>query len=187
MRRIALTINGLAAVLLLALPVTSSTAADAQSKGEPAQVAAPDFTALSLNGPGTAKLSDFKGQVVLLNFWASWCFPCRYEMPHFQKIHDTLKDDGLAVVAVAVFDKLEEAQAFQDKYGFTFPILFDKSGKAKDAFSVDAVPWTYLVQRDGTLARIRNPKTNKELYRVNDPTIWENPQTVSFLREVLTR
>lgn len=147
---------------------------------------APDFTAQTFAGE-TVKLSDFKGDVVLLNYWASWCFPCRHEMPHFQKLYDTFKDEGFKVVAVAVYDQLEDAKAFQDKYQFSFPILFDHLGEAKTAFEIEVVPQTFLIGRDTRLIPIPNPKTGKAKLRVNDPTIWEHAATADFIAEVVKR
>ena len=151
----------------------------------PTNIKAPDFSAQSLVDQSMLKLSDLSGQVVLLNFWASWCFPCRAEMPHFQKLYDKFKDQGFAVMAVAVYDEVEPAKKFQDKYQFSFPILFDHAEQAQKAFEVENVPQTFLVGRDGLLVPIPNPKTGKNKLRVNDPTIWEQPETEQFIEELV--
>ena len=106
-----LNVNRWAVPLLLCLILAGPLASADQNS--PENISAPNFESQLLEGDTTVRLSDFAGDVVLLNFWASWCFPCRYEMPHFQKIHGTFKDRGLTVVAVAVHDKLEDARAFQ--------------------------------------------------------------------------
>ena len=150
-----------------------------------ATVKAPDFEVRYVDSDSKLKLSDYAGQVVLVNFWASWCYPCLVEMPEFQKIHDRFKDKGFAVLAVAVFDKLPDAKGFQDEYKFTFPVLFDDQEQAKTAFAIEVVPQTFLVGRDGLLIPIPNPKTNESKLRVNDPTIWVQPETYDFLTEVV--
>ena len=150
-------------------------------------VKAPDFEVRYVDSDNKLRLSDFAGQVVLVNFWASWCYPCLVEMPEFQKIHDKFKDKGFAVLAVAVFDKLADAKAFQDEYKYTFPVLFDDQEQAKTAFAVEVVPQTFLVSRDGLLLPIPNPKTNESKLRVNDPTIWAQPETFEFLAEVVEK
>ena len=148
-------------------------------------VKAPDFEVRYVDSNSRLRLSDYAGQVVLVNFWASWCYPCLVEMPEFQKIHDRFKDQGFTVLAVAVFDKLPDAKAFQDEYKYTFPVLFDDHEQAKTAFAVEVVPQTFLVGRDGLLIPIPNPKTNETKLTVNDPTIWVQPETFEFLAEVV--
>ena len=154
---------------------------------EPPRVASPDFEAPSLTEERqTLLLSALRGQVVLLNFWASWCYPCRYEMPHFQTLYDRFHEDGLEVVAIAAYDKLDDARAFQDRYGFTFTLLFDGDKAAVEAFDVKTVPQTFLIGRDGFLIPIPDPRTGESQFIVNDPTIWELPETAEFLEKMLS-
>ncbi len=148
-----------------------SAAADDQSP----RVEAPDFEVQYVDRDERLRLSDFAGQVVLLNFWASWCYPCLVEMPEFQKIHDRFKGKGFTVLAVAVYDELPDAKAFQDQHKFSFPVLFDEREQATRAFDVKVVPQTFLVGRDGYLIAIPNPKTRKSKLWVNDPTMWIQP------------
>lgn len=165
---------------LLASPATPAAA------DQLPQVASPDFTAPYLNDPERSlSLSALKGKVVLLNFWASWCYPCRYEMPLFQTLYERFREDGFEVVAVAVFDELKDARAFQAKYKFSFPLLFDAEEAAAQAFDIDNVPQTFLIGRDGLLIPVPNPNTKKRDFIVNDPTVWELPETAEFLNEVL--
>lgn len=170
-----------ALIVLLSAWIPFTTIADEAL----ATVKAPDFEVRYVDSDSKLKLSDYAGKVVLVNFWASWCYPCLVEMPEFQKIYDKFKDKGFAVLAVAVFDKLPDAKAFQDEYKFTFPVLFDDQEQAKAAFGVEVVPQTFLVGRDGLLIPIPNPKTNESKLRVNDVTIWVQPETYDFLAEVV--
>ena len=134
-----------------------------------------------------ASLSKFKSRITIVNFWASWCFPCRYEMPRLQKIHDRFKADGLTVVAIAVDDKFDDARAYQSEKRFTFPMLFDGDGASKRAFGVDAVPETYIVGEDGKLVPFRDPKTGVVSTIINDPTVWDGQEIIDFLADLIVR
>jgi len=168
-------------VVLCALATTGAAGT------EPQPVSSPDFEAPSLTDEReTLRLSALKGQVVLLNFWASWCYPCRYEMPHFQSLYDRFHERGLEVVAVAAYDKLDDARAFQERYKFTFKLLFDNDKSAVEAFDVETVPQTFLIGRDGLLIPVPDPRTGKSQFIVNDPTLWELPEIPEFLEQVLS-
>ncbi len=133
------------------------------------------------------RLSDHRGKVIVLNFWASWCFPCRYEMPHLQAIHERFEDRGLTVIAVAVDDELAAARAFQQRYQFSFPMLFDGAGESKRALGVEGVPETYILDRQGDLMRFEDPVTRVISARINDPTVWESATTLEWLEELVGR
>lgn len=150
-------------------------------------IKAPDFNVRYVSDDQRLRLSDYAGQVVLVNFWASWCYPCLVEMPEFQKIYDQFKQRGFIVLAIAVFDELPSAKAFQDEQNFTYPVLFDDREQAKTAFDLEVVPQTFLVGRDGMLIPIPNPKTGERKYRVNDVTVWVQPETYDFLAEVIDK
>ena len=138
------------------------------------------FTAMTLDGREVS-LAEYQGKVVVLNFWATWCFPCLYEMPLLQRIHTRFEERGLTVVAVAVFDELESVREYQAKYGYTFPILFDGSGAAKETFDMLGVPQTYIFGRDGALVSFEDPVTHEVSRVINDPTVWERPAIAEFL------
>lgn len=168
-------------VLLIILLLPGPFAYSADSEQTPVN----NFSARYLDDERLIQLSDYSNKLVLLNFWASWCFPCRYEMPMFQKLYDEFKDRGLEVVAVAVYDEFGDAKAFQDKYQFSFAVVFDHLGEAKTAFDVEVVPQTFLIGRDSRLIPIPDPKTKQKKLRVIDPTIWEHPETFAFIRALL--
>ena len=136
-------------------------------------------------GGEEVRLADYAGKVIVLNFWASWCFPCRYEMPHLQKIHNRFKERGLVVVAVAVDDELEPARAFQAEHGFDFPMLFDASGSVKQAMGVSGVPETYIIDRRGHLVPVKDPATGVSSTLIDNPMVWESDAVIELLTEVV--
>ena len=118
--------------------------------------AAPDFELTDLQG-ATVRLSDFRGQKVLVNFWASWCPPCRAEMPHIQKFYEKYKDRGVAVLSVnlASLEKNDEmAASFARKHGLAFPIVLDSDGGVLSAYKVKAYPTTFVVDENGVVRDI---------------------------------
>jgi cytochrome c biogenesis protein CcmG, thiol:disulfide interchange protein DsbE len=117
---------------------------------------APDFRAATVDGvPVTKTLADYKGQVVLLNIWATYCIPCRTEMPSIQALHDRFGTRGLKVVAVSVdspgFE--DEIRKFRDQYGLTFEILYDAPGGIKTDYQTTGVPETFVIGRDGVIRK----------------------------------
>jgi cytochrome c biogenesis protein CcmG/thiol:disulfide interchange protein DsbE len=117
---------------------------------------APDFAAKTLDaGARTKTLADYKGEVVLLNIWATWCVPCRVEMPSMEALHRALGPQGLKIVAVSVDDPgSEEAiREFATEYGLTFEILHDASGRIRQQYQTTGVPETFVIGRDGVIRR----------------------------------
>ncbi len=111
---------------------------------------APDYKAVALLGDSVS-LKDHRGQVVLLNIWATWCEPCREEMPFLQKVHQQHKDAGLRIVGVSIDARGEEARIkrFLSEFGVTFPIWLDPDDRASFLFRAIGVPASYLIARDG--------------------------------------
>ena len=118
---------------------------------------APDFSANTLDGaaPRVKTLADYEGEVVLLNIWATWCGPCRVEMPSIEALHRSLGSRGLRIVAVSIDDPgSEEAiREFAKEYGLTFEILHDPSGKIRAQYQTTGVPETFVIGRDGMIRR----------------------------------
>jgi thiol-disulfide isomerase/thioredoxin len=113
--------------------------------------AAPDFT-LSLLSGGTMRLADLRGKAVLLNFWATWCVPCRMEMPALETLYQRYKDAGLVVLAINL-DTLSSAgvEAFVKEVAVTFPIVFDPAWSTARLYQVRGLPTTYLIDRAGNV------------------------------------
>ena len=110
---------------------------------------APDFTLKSKQGENL-RLEDYRGQVVMLNFWASWCGPCRQEMPIMDEIHAKYKDLGFTVLAVNVDEQSAEADRFLDAVPVNFPVLYDSQSKVSELYGVDSMPYPVMIDRDGT-------------------------------------
>ena len=134
-----------ALALLLALP--------ASVHGVGLQDSAPDFTLKSLEG-GNLRLEEYRGQVVLINFWASWCGPCRQEMPLLDRLHHRYEDTGFAVLGVNVEGEAAPAQDIVDKTNVTFPILIDDGQKVSELYNLQAMPSTVVIDRDGVVRYI---------------------------------
>ena len=115
-----------------------------------ANPAAPDFTLKSTSGENL-RLSEMRGQVVLLNFWASWCGPCREEMPILDDIHDQYGKLGFTVLGVNVDKVQAEADKILRKTPVDFPVLYDPEGKVSKLYRVSAMPTTVIIDRDGKL------------------------------------
>ncbi|WP_372999513.1 TlpA family protein disulfide reductase [Marinobacter sp.] len=115
---------------------------------EAINVPAPDFTLESRSGENL-RLEDHRGEVVMLNFWASWCGPCRQEMPLMDELYSQYKDLGFTILAVNVDENREEAHRFLDKVPVNYPILYDPESSVSELYEVQAMPTTVMIDRDG--------------------------------------
>ena len=118
----------------------------AKLPGKPAQ----DFTLPDLEGRQVS-LQHYRGQVVFLNFWATWCIPCREEMPAMEQLHQTFQPQGLAILAVNLKESPDKVKAFFDQYRLSYTALLDESGSVFRDYQVMGLPTTYLIGREGTL------------------------------------
>ncbi len=115
-------------------------------------LAAPDFKLPDMDGESHA-LSDFRGKVVMLNFWATWCPPCRREMPSMQRLYEKYSERGLVVVAVNQFEDPDLVFEFTGRLSLepTFPILFDRESRVSEQYKVKGLPTTYLLDKQGRI------------------------------------
>ncbi len=111
---------------------------------------APDFTLDSASGENI-RLSDYIGEVVMINFWASWCGPCRQEMPLLEALHEKYNMMGFTMLGINLDEKRADADALLAQIPVSFPILFDPESKISRLYNVKAMPTTILLDRDGNL------------------------------------
>ena len=138
---------------------------------------APDIKALTLDSiPREKSLADYRGQVVMINVWATWCLPCRVEMPSIEALHRAYGPKGLKIVAVSIDDPgTDQAiRAFAKEYGLTFEILHDPKGEITDLYDIDGYPETFIVGRDGVI--------RKKLMSATD---WNSPEARSLVDRLL--
>lgn len=144
---------------------------------------APEFSAVDLQGtPST--LADYRGKVLLVNIWATWCPPCQQEMPSMQRLREAIPDDDFAILAVSVDAPLGERDAFGREggnlevfartMGLTFRILHDPSGKIQETYQTTGVPESFVVDRDGLIKK-----------KVAGPTEWDAPANLELIRRLL--
>jgi len=111
---------------------------------------APDFTLVNLESENVS-LSDFKGQPVLINLWATWCGPCRIEMPTIQSRFEEFRDEGFIVLAVSFDEQRADVQAFRDEFELTFQTLLDPGAEVQKLYRTRSYPTSFFVDRNGVI------------------------------------
>ena len=135
--------------ILLGLMFSVIAATSLASSGLTGQQA-PDFALKSSTGDNL-RLSEFRGDVVLINFWATWCGPCRQEMPLLDELYQRYERVGFSLLGVNIDDDSRKAMSMISDLGVNFPVLFDNSKEVSKLYQVDAMPVTIIVDRDGTV------------------------------------
>jgi peroxiredoxin len=140
------------AVLGLAVALTAGACTDSLDApaGPGVGRQAPDLRLESLDGRQVS-LADYAGQVVLLNFWATWCPPCKEEIPAIEKAYQAHRDDGFVVLGINDGEASEVIRAFADELGITYPVLIDKRGDVAAQYRRRGLPLTVIVDRDGVI------------------------------------
>ncbi len=140
--------------LVSAMLVSGCTAGSGSSNPESATVGqpAPDFKLQNLDGESVS-LSDFKGKTVLVNFWASWCGPCRFEMPFLQGIYDEWSEQELVLLTVNVGESPAQAKDFMEELDLSFPVLLDTEEAVARMYSIAAIPTTFFIDKDGVIQK----------------------------------
>lgn len=133
----------------------------------------PDFTLASLDGKKMS-LKDFRGKLVFLNFWASWCVPCREEMPAMEKLYQEYKDRNFVVLAVNVKDRKQAALDFVKELKLTYPTAFDPEGQVGLLYGAWGLPTTYLIGSKG-----------EGLARAWGPAEWYGPAARKLIKELV--
>jgi len=109
-----------------------------------------DFNLPLLEG-GRVTLSSLRGKVVFLNFWATWCPPCRGEMPSMENLYQRFRDDGLELLGVDIQEAPGEVQEFMEEFGLSFPAALDRNGRISNDYGIEAIPTTFIIDREGNI------------------------------------
>ena len=134
-----------------------------------------DFNLLDLNG-NTIVLSGPKGKIVFLNFWATWCSPCREEMPSMQKLYARFKDKDFAMVAVSLNEPASAVKKFFKDYNLTFTALLDSDGELMSPYGIRGIPNTFIIDRDGTI-----------IGKAFGPRKWDDQKAIALFENLINK
>ncbi len=166
------------ALLETGCPQSQDSPIQGEKKGQATGVEvgdlAPDFRIANLKG-GESSLSDYRGKVVLLNFWATWCGPCKAEMPSMEALYQSYSREDFEILAVSIdLEKDAPVQAFIEDFGFTFPVLLDEMFEVNDRYKVRVVPTSVVVDRNGVIT-----------HRLLGAKDWNAPDSKRFLDQLV--
>ncbi|GAC1465139.1 MAG: TlpA disulfide reductase family protein [Desulfuromonadaceae bacterium] len=163
------------ACLFLSLTACSKTDTSKKSVVATEKSPAPDISVISLVNGSTLKLSDLKGKVVLLNFWATWCPPCREEIPSMMKLNSFMSGKPFQMVAVSIDEGGKPAiDSFFKETGFSLPTYLDESGGSAKFYGITGVPESFIIDKQGVLVK-----------KIIGGFAWDSPETVSFLEGLM--
>ena len=111
---------------------------------------AEDFTLKTLKG-GTVSLKDYRGRLIFLNFWATWCGPCRAEMPSMQRLWEEFKEEDFVILAINIQEESKLVSSFMDERGLFFPVLLDEKGKVARSYGIRGIPTTFFLNPEGEI------------------------------------
>jgi peroxiredoxin len=132
-----------------------------------------DFSVKSLEGM-EEQLSDYRGKVVFLNFWATWCPPCRAEVGDIDELYETLKDEDFMVMALSVQENRKKVLKFMESFDVDFPVFLDSDGTISAQYNVTGIPTTYIIDPDGMIVG-----------RAVGPREWAGKESVSLMRSLM--
>ena len=146
----------LASALVLGLILAGCSSGTEVAQGPQVDKLAPDFQLPTLDGQAVS-LGDFRGKPVLLNFWATWCGPCRFEMPFIQEIFEKKEwsDTGLVILAIDIGENPSEVKEFMENYDLSFPVLLDTNQDVALKYNIRAIPTTFFIDKDGIIQDIK--------------------------------
>ena len=155
----------------LAVPVTGVLAQGDQTlTAIPDRPPAPDFALQDPEGR-TQRRTDYRGKPVILNFWATWCPPCREEMPSMQRAYEALKADGIAVVAINVGEDVETIDQYMEDEPVDFPLPMDTDAKVTQRYPMKGLPTSFVIDPQGRL-----------VYRATGALAWDDPKLLDLVR-----
>ena len=157
--------------LFILLLLVSSPVIAAENNHEPLKTPAADFTLKSNTGENI-RLEELAGQVIFINFWASWCGPCRKELPELEELYLRYKDLGFIILAISNDNDIEKARKFFEPLNLSYPILFDNKQNVSGLYRVKAMPSSFLVDREGFI-RYQHKGFKKKFISIYDEEIRE--------------
>jgi peroxiredoxin len=137
------------------------------------EVQALDFTVKSLVGD-SENLSDYRGKVIFLNFWATWCGPCRAEVGEIDVLHETLKDEDFMIMALSIQEQKKKVSKFMNSNDIDFPVYLDSDGAVAAMYGVNGIPTTYIIAPDGTIVG-----------KAVGPREWGGTESVELMRSLM--
>lgn len=167
-------------LIILSILIAASLLLFTLFKGSPKHdiavgLQAPDLDVMNEITGGTLTSSDLKNKVVLVNFWASWCPPCKEEMPSIESLFkDMAGNDKFQMITILYKDPYQDGTGYMKQNGYTFPVYSDKNGVTAGNFGVTGVPETYIIDKNGILKK-----------RVIGPAEWNSPEAKNFINSLL--
>lgn len=152
-------------VLLVGVALTAlvfGVALARQHETQPTGGPAPDFTIITYDDQEIT-LADLRGQVVVVNFWASWCGPCRVEAPELQNLWERYRDQGVVMIGIAYTDTDSKAKAFIEEFSITYPNAPDIGTRISDRYNIQGVPETFVIDQEGNVARFFMTMVNEQM------------------------
>lgn len=134
---------------------------------------APNFSLKDTND-NVRKLSDYRGHVVAVNFWATWCPPCRHELPSMEKTYKALKKTGFRIIGVNVGEKWDTVASFLSNFSLTYPIVLDTDSSAMQKWNIIGLPTTFIVDKEGRI-----------IYRITGGRNWNDPAFRNRLKMII--
>ena len=159
-------------VAVIVLVVTGVVHADQTLTPVPGNIPAPDFSLQDIDG-NLHRLSEYRGRPVIINFWATWCPPCREEIPSMNRAWQVLREEGIAMLAINVGEDEDTIFVFTADYPADFPLLLDQSGDIIGQWPVKGLPTTYVIAPDGSIA-----------YRAIGGREWDDDELLDVIRKL---
>jgi peroxiredoxin len=147
--------------------------------------AAPSFSLPHIDG-GLHSLDQYRGKVVLLNFWATWCAPCLEELPALERLYGQLKDRGVTVLAVGTEDERDNLKRVAQENGITFPILIDTEGIARGKYKVAGLPESFVLDAEGKLVFFQD-SDGAPTVRIIGPRDWDSKEMIAKISQLLPK
>jgi peroxiredoxin len=137
---------------------------------------APDFSLKDLNGK-KVEIKQFKGKIIFLNFWATWCGPCKEEIPSLEVLHQQFQEKNFVLLTISVdYEGLKPVQDFISKHHYTFPVLLDPNCEVLDLFEVKRIPTTFIIDKRGRM-----------IGRAIGPRNWKSPEVFSLINLLIEK